>query len=287
MIKLNNIIKENESPNPKDTMRKNFLEIISTFNQYGKQLKREQDLSEIAENLGGIANAARMFSVNEAEDWFDSMTVKKNMDALGKISEEFRKVASESKVFEDRMSALYDDMGHILSRYFEIADLPDEEKIAAEKELADKDSNNDKGYRLNAAIEKVKEQKFKLKGIAEKLKIEKNEQAGRIKNATMHVQMHKERLKAANEDLKLKKERVSTAIKKVKESKLRLKGLAEKYKTTSVNESGPCWDGYQQVGMKEKNGKQVPNCVPKNEIKENNCGCNKNHNCGCGGHHKH
>ncbi len=287
MIKLNNIIKENESPNPKDTMRKNFLEIISTFNQYGKQLKREQDLSDIAENLGGIANAARMFSVNEAEDWFDSMTVKKNMDALGKISEEFRKVASESKVFEDRMSALYDDMGHILSRYFEIADLPDEEKIAAEKELADKDSNNDKGYRLNTEIEKVKEQKFKLKSIAEKLKIQKNEQAGRIKNATMHVQMHKERLKSANEDLKLKKERVSTAIKKVKESKLRLKGLAEKYKTTSVNEAGPCWDGYQQIGMKMKNGKEVPNFVPKNEIKENNCGCNTNHDCGCGGHHKH
>ena len=25
----------------------------------------------------------------------------------------------------------------------------------------------------------------------------------------------------------------------------------------------PCWDGYEQVGMKTKNGKQVPNCVPK------------------------
>jgi hypothetical protein len=24
----------------------------------------------------------------------------------------------------------------------------------------------------------------------------------------------------------------------------------------------PCWKGYKQVGMKEKNGKQVPNCVP-------------------------
>lgn len=24
----------------------------------------------------------------------------------------------------------------------------------------------------------------------------------------------------------------------------------------------PCWDGYKQVGMKEKNGKMVPNCVP-------------------------
>ncbi len=25
----------------------------------------------------------------------------------------------------------------------------------------------------------------------------------------------------------------------------------------------PCWDGYQQYGMKKKNGKQVPNCIPE------------------------
>jgi hypothetical protein len=28
---------------------------------------------------------------------------------------------------------------------------------------------------------------------------------------------------------------------------------------------GPCWDGYVQVGMKEKDGKMVPNCVPAAE----------------------
>jgi hypothetical protein len=26
----------------------------------------------------------------------------------------------------------------------------------------------------------------------------------------------------------------------------------------------PCWDGYEQIGMKMKDGKEVPNCVPKN-----------------------
>ena len=36
----------------------------------------------------------------------------------------------------------------------------------------------------------------------------------------------------------------------------------------SVNEDAPCWDTHKQVGMKMKGGKQVPNCVPKNEIKE-------------------
>ncbi len=25
----------------------------------------------------------------------------------------------------------------------------------------------------------------------------------------------------------------------------------------------PCWENYEQVGMKMKNGKEVPNCVPK------------------------
>lgn len=28
------------------------------------------------------------------------------------------------------------------------------------------------------------------------------------------------------------------------------------------DENDPCWSGYVQVGMKEKNGKRVPNCVP-------------------------
>lgn len=30
----------------------------------------------------------------------------------------------------------------------------------------------------------------------------------------------------------------------------------------------PCWDGYQQRGMKKKGGKEVPNCIPEEEINE-------------------
>lgn len=28
----------------------------------------------------------------------------------------------------------------------------------------------------------------------------------------------------------------------------------------------PCWEGYEAVGMKTKNGRKVPNCVPKKKI---------------------
>jgi hypothetical protein len=33
-------------------------------------------------------------------------------------------------------------------------------------------------------------------------------------------------------------------------------------KPGSIEEENPCWKGYTQIGMKTKNGKQVPNCVP-------------------------
>ena len=28
-------------------------------------------------------------------------------------------------------------------------------------------------------------------------------------------------------------------------------------------DKGPCWKNYKQIGMKKKNGKEVPNCVPE------------------------
>lgn len=31
----------------------------------------------------------------------------------------------------------------------------------------------------------------------------------------------------------------------------------------SKKEDDPCWKGYQQIGMKTKRGRKVPNCVPE------------------------
>jgi hypothetical protein len=33
----------------------------------------------------------------------------------------------------------------------------------------------------------------------------------------------------------------------------------------AINEDDSCWKGYKQYGMKEKDGKEVPNCVPVDE----------------------
>ena len=38
-------------------------------------------------------------------------------------------------------------------------------------------------------------------------------------------------------------------------------------KSKHTEDKGPCWDGYKQIGMKKKGGKEVPNCVPE-EVEE-------------------
>jgi len=39
-------------------------------------------------------------------------------------------------------------------------------------------------------------------------------------------------------------------------------------KAMKKEDKGPCWDGYKQVGTKMKDGKEVPNCVPEETVKE-------------------
>ena len=39
----------------------------------------------------------------------------------------------------------------------------------------------------------------------------------------------------------------------------------KRFKDFLEDQEDPCWKGYKQIGMKKKNGKQVPNCVPEDE----------------------
>jgi len=52
-------------------------------------------------------------------------------------------------------------------------------------------------------------------------------------------------------------------------------GKVEGYGKKKIKEEGPCWEGYKQVGVKKKNGKEVPNCVPMNEEELKEAGIDK------------
>jgi hypothetical protein len=99
-----------------------FLEAIAHYNMLGKALQRDP-MQEVGQKLSQIAEMAELAVTNEAADWFDAHTVKRNMKEIKSYSGDFLKLAGEADMINQRMQALYDDMGRILERYFEIPEL--------------------------------------------------------------------------------------------------------------------------------------------------------------------
>ena len=128
MIKLRDILKETEEFQQLPTeLKRHFLEIISTYGQHREGMNRKSDIMQIAETLGGIADAAQEYTLREGGDWFDRVTIKRNMNELKKLQTSFEKEAVEAKSQQERLEALYEDMGHVLGRYFEIADITEQQ----------------------------------------------------------------------------------------------------------------------------------------------------------------
>ena len=128
MIKLSQLINESEEKRPLSLeVKKHFLEIVSTYNKYQESMDRKSDITQVAETLGGITEAARTLAIHEGDDWFDKHTIKRNMSELDKLGKQFDKVASEAKALDQRMGGLYEDMGHILSRYYKIGEISEEQ----------------------------------------------------------------------------------------------------------------------------------------------------------------
>ena len=104
---------------PKINVRE-FIQEIGQFSSFGNEIYREGNLRELASRLSKLAETAKQHTLQETEDWFDKITVNRNMKELTSLSGQFKKVATEAQSLQERMSTLYEDMGHILSRYYEV-----------------------------------------------------------------------------------------------------------------------------------------------------------------------
>ena len=140
MAKLKNLLNEVFEEAPKVNKHK-VIEGVSRYGAVGKALYSENNLVKIAEELVGIAESAHSHIIGEQGDWFDKVTVNKNMKALKGQVKEFKTVANEANAVNQRLTSLYEDMGHILNRYY---DINEETLDAVGKEDDDVDNDGDK-----------------------------------------------------------------------------------------------------------------------------------------------
>ena len=87
-----------------------IVEAMKDFGSFSKVLQKEENMKQIAERLSDIATKAKSYTLSETEDWFDKVTVNRNMKELTNLSKQFGKIAQESNSLQQRLGGLYEDM---------------------------------------------------------------------------------------------------------------------------------------------------------------------------------
>ena len=151
MAKLKDLLSEVLDETPKVNKYK-VIEGVASYGILGKKIYGENNVVKIAEALVQIAESAHSHIIGEQGDWFDKVTVNKNMKALKSQVAEFKTVAREASSVNQRLTSLYEDMGHILNRYYDI-----NEEDKGDMDNDGKSEPDDKEYLQNkrAAITKA------------------------------------------------------------------------------------------------------------------------------------
>ena len=121
---------------------KQVQESMKQFTEFGKIFSNPNNLKEVAEKLSEIATNAKSYTLSETDDWFDKVTINRNMKELTNLSKQFGKIAKESNSLQQRMGGLYEDMGHVLGRYFEI-DGSDEKHVPGHERDMEKQADQE------------------------------------------------------------------------------------------------------------------------------------------------
>ncbi len=112
----------NEKINFNKENKKLFLEKVKKFGEFGKILYELNNYKNISKSLLEISEEAENFVLSENQDWFDSLTVKRNIKELKGYVSEFSKTSLEAQKLQERLLVLYEDVGIILDRYFGVND---------------------------------------------------------------------------------------------------------------------------------------------------------------------
>ena len=119
MKKLKDLLGEAFEDTPKIDKHQ-VIEGVRNFGIVGKSLYNNTNIMEVAKQLAEIAESAHSHILGEQDDWFDKISVNKNMKSLKGSVVEFQKTAKEAQMLNQRMTALYEDIGHVLNRYYDI-----------------------------------------------------------------------------------------------------------------------------------------------------------------------
>ena len=120
MAKLKTLLEDIFQEEPQIN-RHQVIEGVKNYSLIGEKLYNTANIIEVAKQLSEIAESAHSHLLGEQGDWFDKVSVNKNMKTLKGGVAEFKKAAVEANSLNQRLTALYEDIGHVLNRYYDIS----------------------------------------------------------------------------------------------------------------------------------------------------------------------
>ena len=134
MIRMKQILSETKQEENyrklNEKQRKLVLGAVNKFNQFEQHIYRQKDVREIVEAIKTISEFAGRLALDETDDWFDGVTVKKDVKEINDSVKLFEKTAKEVGTLQHRLEAMYENIGGKLSRYYEIADVDNTVPVA-------------------------------------------------------------------------------------------------------------------------------------------------------------
>lgn len=100
--------------------KKEVMEMIAKFNEYGKHIYRADELKEITNEMKDVVSKAKDMTLQETEGSFDNITVGRHMKTLDSSVQLFEKTANEINILQQRLESVYEDIGSVLNKYYKI-----------------------------------------------------------------------------------------------------------------------------------------------------------------------
>jgi len=100
--------------------KKKLMEMTSMFENFGESIRKEEAIVNSAKGLTELCELAELYALNECGDAFQRNIVQKDMKDLKRRVTEYNKIAKECYARMQQLGVSYQDIGHILGRYYNL-----------------------------------------------------------------------------------------------------------------------------------------------------------------------
>ncbi len=91
--------------------RNAFVESIRQYSGFKDEIYRSTKLKELSQKIGQMVEATEAFALQETDGWFDNVSVNRDLKELKNDYKVFEKTCEEMSVLQQRLEAVYENMG--------------------------------------------------------------------------------------------------------------------------------------------------------------------------------